>query len=96
MFLPAVAKARGRDQLGTTIKKRFPSMSRKKNCGGKGSPTLTSAEISPDLRVPFRPISASRLKRRRQTARLERATVHAKHIYGPEDDEQACARRALP
>jgi hypothetical protein len=36
-------------------------MSRKKNCGGTGSPTVISIETSPDLRFPLRAIPASTL-----------------------------------
>jgi hypothetical protein len=46
-------------QPGSTIKKRFPSMSRKKNCGGTGSPTATSIDTSPDLRFPLRAMPSS-------------------------------------
>ena len=38
----------------STIRKRFPSMSPKKNCGGTGSPMVTSVEMSPVLRFPLR------------------------------------------
>ena len=37
----------------------MPSGSRKKNCGGIGSSTVTSGEASPGLDVPARPIVAS-------------------------------------
>jgi MtN3 and saliva related transmembrane protein len=46
-------------QSGWTIRKRFPSGSRKKNCDGTGSGTMALTETRPDLRFPVRAISAS-------------------------------------
>jgi hypothetical protein len=46
-------------QSGWTIRKRFPSGSRKKNCDGTGSGTVASTETRPDLRFPLHAISAS-------------------------------------
>src|SRR5258707_14174343 len=41
-------------QSDWTIRKRFPSGSRKKNCDGTGSGTVASTETRPGLRFPLR------------------------------------------